>query len=68
MRAKPGPKPIPPVPESIRAARAAAGHTQTQAARVIYSTLRTWQKWEGGERRMHPALFELYVLKVSSPS
>ncbi len=52
-----------PIPDAIKAARAAAGLTQTAAARLIYSTLRTWQQWEAGDRRMHPALFELFLLK-----
>jgi len=53
-----------PRPEDIRAARAAFGHTQTQAARSIYCTLRAWQQWEAGDRRMHPAMFELYKIKT----
>lgn len=52
-----------PKPAAIRAARKAAGLTQTQAAALIYSTMRTWQDWEAGARRMHPALFELFLLK-----
>jgi len=53
-----------PSPEEVRAARAAGGHTQTQAARSIYCTLRAWQRWEAGDRCMHPAMFELYVIKA----
>jgi putative transcriptional regulator len=52
-----------PTPEAIRAARAAAGLTQTEAAALIYSGLRAWQEWEAGARRMHPALWELWNLK-----
>lgn len=54
-----------PPPEMIRAARAAAGLTQTQAAALIYCTLRGWQDWEAGKRAMHPAFFELFLLKAS---
>lgn len=54
-----------PTPEEIRAARAAAGLTQPQAAALIYSTLRTWQDWESGARRMHPAMLELWHIKVA---
>lgn len=53
-----------PPPDAIRAARTAAGHTQSEAARLIYSTLRAWQDWEAGARRMHPAMFELYLLRT----
>lgn len=52
-----------PAPDAIKAARAAAGLTQTAAAHLIYSTLRTWQQWEANDRRMHPGLFELFLLK-----
>lgn len=51
-----------PAPEIIRAAREAVGHTQTVAAGTIHGTLRTWQDWESGARRMHPAAFDLYRL------
>lgn len=67
-----GPKPgATPTPEEIRSAREKAGHTQTEAARLIYSTLRSWQEWEtepradsAAGRRMHPGLFELYLIKT----
>jgi DNA-binding transcriptional regulator YiaG len=52
-----------PTPDEIRAARASAGLTQTEAARLIYCTLRAWQDWEAGKRRMHPALWELWLEK-----
>ena len=53
-----------PTPDAIRAAREAAGLTQTRAAELIYSTMRTWQDWEAGKRAMHPGLFELFLLKA----
>ena len=53
-----------PTPEEVRAARNAAGLTQTEAAAVVYCTLSAWQRWEQGERSMHPATFELFSLKV----
>ena len=55
-----------PDPSEIKRARLRAGLTQTQAAEVIYSTKRTWQDWEGGLHQMHPALWELFKLKVGS--
>ena len=54
-----------PTPEQVRAARDAAGMTQTQAATLIHSTMRAWQEWEAGNRRMHPGLWELFRSKVS---
>lgn len=58
-----------PTPAEIRAARESAGMTQTEAANVIYSTLRAWQCWESdgvAARRMHPAFFELFILKIKA--
>jgi len=49
-----------PDPANIRAAREAAGDTQTAAAERISSTLRTWQDWERGIARMPPGLWRLY--------
>ncbi len=53
-----------PTPEAIKAAREAAGLSQTEAGALIYSGLRSWQHWEAGERRMHPAMWELFLLKT----
>lgn len=51
-------------PATVSAARGKAGHTQAQAATIVYRTLRSWQQWEGGERRVDPAAFELYLIKT----
>lgn len=58
-----------PTPTQVRAAREAAGLTQTQAGELIYSTLRAWQNYEMEEgyerhRRMHPQLFEAFLMKT----
>jgi putative transcriptional regulator len=50
-----------PTPEMIKAAR--GERTQTQCANVVYTTCRNWQKWEAGDLRMHPAFWELFLLK-----
>jgi putative transcriptional regulator len=60
--AKTGPKG--PTPEQIRAAREAANLTQTEAATLCRSILRSWQSWEAGEYKMPPATFELFKLKT----
>jgi putative transcriptional regulator len=52
-----------PRPDEIRAARETAGLTQTDAAASIHCQLRTWQDWEAGKRRMHPAFWELWQRK-----
>lgn len=38
--------------------------TQSEAARVVGSKLRTWQQWEAGSRKMHPGLWELFNIKI----
>lgn len=53
-----------PTPEQVRAAREAAGLTQTGAASLVYSTLSAWQRWEQGERKMHAGLWELFRIKT----
>jgi DNA-binding transcriptional regulator YiaG len=53
-----------PTPEQLKDARKTAGLTQTQAAEIIYASLRAMQQWEAGERRMHPGLFELLLIKT----
>jgi DNA-binding transcriptional regulator YiaG len=55
----------PPSPEEIRAARLAARLTQSQAGAVVYRKLRNWQQWEGGERQMDVALWELFRMKIA---
>jgi len=59
-----------PTPAQVIAAREAAGLTQSQAAEKIGGTLRAWQAYEdAGEngRRMHPGLFELFLIKTGQP-
>lgn len=53
-----------PAPAEIKSAREASGLSQSQAGDLIYSGLRSWQHWESGDRRMHPALWELFLLKI----
>lgn len=53
-----------PSPAEVREAREGAGLTQTQAAELVHVSLRNWQQWEGAERKMHPAFWELFRLKL----
>lgn len=55
-----------PKPDEIRSARESAGLSQSAAAELIYSTLRTWQDWEAGIARMHPGLWELFRIKTTA--
>ncbi len=55
---------ISPMPFEIRAAREAAGITQSAAGALVCCQLRTWQQWEAGDRKMHPGLWELFKIKT----
>ncbi len=52
-----------PNPIQIKAERQKLSLTQTQSAELIHSKMRTWQDWEGGQRKMHPAFWELFLIK-----
>ena len=52
-----------PAPPEIRAMREATGLSQTAAAEIVHTTCRTWQQWEAGDRKMHPAFWELFRIK-----
>lgn len=53
-----------PTPAEVKAARESAGLTQEGAAKLIHCTLRGWQEWEAGNRKMHPAFWELFRIKL----
>lgn len=57
-----------PSPKQIRQARKDAGLSQSAAADIVHANLRSWQKWEAGERSMHLAFWELFQLKTKSRS
>lgn len=53
--------------DEVRAARAAAGLTQTDAARAVFVTLSAWQRWEDegdDSRRMPAAAWWLFRLRT----
>lgn len=58
-----------PTPDDIRAARAAAAHTQAEAATLVHAARRSWEAWEStapgtATRAMPLASWELYLLKT----
>jgi len=58
-----------PTPTEIKAARLAAGLTQTEAAKVVYVQLLAWQRWESEEtvpthRTMPASTWELFLIKT----
>jgi DNA-binding transcriptional regulator YiaG len=59
-----------PKPAEILKAREGAQLTQDQAADLVYTGWRTWYNWEAAQgddrRRMHPATWELFTVKVKA--
>ncbi len=53
-----------PTAKQIASAREKAGLSRIQAAELIYKSVRTWEKWEMGERPMDAAFFELFQIKA----
>lgn len=55
-----------PTPDMIRAARLAAGLTQTEAAALVHrSRAASWSEWERGAVPMPAAEWDLFGLKVA---
>lgn len=55
-----------PTATQVRAARTRAGLTQSAAADLVHVTVRNWQQWEAGERKMSAGLWELFRAKTFS--
>jgi DNA-binding transcriptional regulator YiaG len=53
-----------PPPAQIKAAREKFHLSRNDAADLVLSSVRSWEKWENGERRMHPAIWELFNIKL----
>ena len=53
-----------PTPEQIRKARDTAGLSSAQAGALLHTTGRVFQQWAAGDRRMHPAFWELFQIKL----
>lgn len=53
-----------PLPEQIKMKRAELKITQESAAHTVHVFKKTWQRWENGEREMHPAFWELFLIKT----
>ena len=54
-----------PTPEQVLAERNNAALTQGAAAALVHSALGSWQQWEKGSRKMHPAHWELFLIKTA---
>ncbi|PHS72138.1 MAG: transcriptional regulator [Cycloclasticus sp.] len=56
-------------PENLKKLRKRSGLTQTEAAHLVRSKLRTWQSWEADSklptsRKIPDGLVELFCMKV----
>jgi len=56
--------PANPTTDEIVEARKDAGLTQPEAAGKIWATLRSWQFYEAGGRRMHPAIWWCFLQRT----
>lgn len=67
-RSKKSPSPARnPTKEEVKAARASAGLTQPEAAKLVHRTTSAWARWEGGDRKMPADTWELFQIKINSP-
>lgn len=57
-----------PARTEIRQARKQAGLTQSQAAELVHVSAAGWRKWESGAREMHAAFWELFLIKIKTPT
>ena len=53
-----------PTPNAICTLRARLEITQQEAAESVHVTLRAWQMWEAGQRKMPAGIWELCVIKA----
>ena len=59
-------------PAELYEVRKTAGLTQEEAAAMVYTTSRTWQKWEAGditgkaEKNNYRARTELFLVKTNN--
>ena len=53
-----------PTPEEIKQAREKTGLTPPKAADIVYLDRTSWTRAEAGKVAMHPAIFELFLLKT----
>ena len=53
-----------PSADAVKAFRATQNLTQADCAALVHVTLRAWQMYEAGDRRMPPAYWELVNIKA----
>ena len=55
-----------PTPLMIKTLRSSMSITQMQAASFLYVSVSAWQRWELGKRKMHPALWEFFLIRTNN--
>lgn len=50
-----------PHPNEIKQARDKSGLTQSQAAALVEYSMRAWQDWEAGKRKMRQSVFNRFI-------
>ena len=55
-----------PSKDEISSLRKSVGVSQDDAAKMLRSCRNTYIKWESGRNKMHPAIFELFQLKIAA--
>jgi len=50
--------------EQVKADREAAQLTQTEAAKIVEVTLRTWQRWESGKNTMSLQMRQIFQART----
>lgn len=63
---KPGTVGRNPTPEEVREFRRSHDLSTADCAALLHTVARVWAQWESGERRMHPAFWELVHLKANT--
>jgi len=51
-------------PTAIEVREARGDLTQAQAGAMVYTSDRVWRRYESGDSRMHPAMWELFLMKL----
>jgi DNA-binding transcriptional regulator YiaG len=55
-----------PTPVEIRTARIESGLKQRECAALVGVTLRSWQQWEEGRRRISATAWDLWQIKTKA--
>lgn len=57
-----------PTKDEVIAVRNRLGLTMKQCAALLHTTQKVWENYEYGRNKMHPAFWELFLLKAGAHS